>query len=138
MSIAHVAHAELRVTDLDASRAFFTDVLGLFVSDEEDGRVYLRAWQDWDHHTLVLTQARTSGLEHLAWRVADAGALGESERRLGALGIETHWVAGGTGRGHGDALRFSTPSGLPFELVWEVERYTESDPALQSRLPSHP
>lgn len=138
MSIAHVAHAELRVNDLDASREFFTEVLGLFVSDEEDGRVYLRAWQDWDHHSLVLTQAATSGLEHLAWRVSDAGSLQAYERQLTSLGIETHWVPGGSELGHGDALRFRTPSGLPFELFWEVERYAERDPDLQSRVPSHP
>jgi len=138
MSLAHVAHAELRVTDLDASREFFTEVLGLFVSDEEDGRVYLRAWQDWDHHSLVLTEARTSGLEHVAWRVAHADSLTTFERALGQAGIDTHWVAGGSELGHGDALRFTTPAGLPFELFWEVERYAEREPALQSKLPSHP
>jgi catechol 2,3-dioxygenase len=138
MSIAHVAHAELRVTDLEASREFFTEVLGLFVSDEQDGRVYLRAWQDWDHHTLLLTQAETSGLEHLAWRVADAGSLKAFEDQLRGAGIETHWVEGGTELGHGDALRFLTPAGIPMELFWEVERYAETDPALQSKLPSHP
>jgi hypothetical protein len=26
----------------------------------------------------------------------------------------------------------------PFELYWEVERYLERDPALQSKLPNHP
>ena len=140
MGIAHVAHAELRVTDLDASRDFFTRVLGLFVSDEEDGRVFLRAWQDWDHHSLVLTRAEASGLEHVAWRVDGPDALAEFEARLGGLGIETRWVEGGNGanRGHGDALRFHSPAGIPTELFWEVERYQELDPVLQSKLPSHP
>lgn len=138
MPLAHVSHAELRVTDLGASREFFTDVLGLFVSDEDDQHVYLRAWQDWDHHTLKLTQAETSGLEHVAWRVDGPGALATYERELKGLGIDTHWVPGGTELGHGDALRFRTPAGLPFELFWEVERYVERDPALQSKLPSHP
>lgn len=52
--------------------------------------------------------------------------------------METHRVAGGTELGHGDALRFLAPSGLPFELFWEVERYHQRDPGLVSRLPSHP
>lgn len=140
MGIAHLAHAELRVNDLEASRDFFTGVLGLFVSAEDDDHVYLRAWQDWDHHSLLLTRAGTSGLEHVAWRVDSAEALTEFERGLKRLGIETRWVEGGTGvqLGHGDALRFTTPAGLPFELFWEVERYVENDPALQSKLPSHP
>jgi catechol 2,3-dioxygenase len=136
MPIAHVAHAELRVSDLERSREFFTEVLGLFVSDEDDDHVYLRAWQDWDHHTLLLTRGETSGLEHLAWRVSAPADLTAFERQLKALGIESRWVAGE--KGHGDALRFTTRAGLPFELFWEVERYVERDPTLQSRLASHP
>ena len=139
MGIAHVAHAELRVTDLEASRDFFTRILGLFVSAEDDDHVYLRAWQDWDHHTLVLTRAETSGLEHVAWRVDGPAALGEFEQRLKGLGVETSWVEGGSGvNHHGDALRFFSPAGVPTELFWEVERYVEKDPAMQSKLPSHP
>jgi catechol 2,3-dioxygenase len=140
MAIAHVAHAELRVTDLEASRDFFTRVMGLFVSFEDDDHVFLRAWQDWDHHTLVLTRAEVSGLEHVAWRVDGPEALGEFEVQLKALGIETSWVDGGTGvsLGHGDALRFFSPAGVPTELFWEVDRYVEKNEMLISKLPSHP
>jgi catechol 2,3-dioxygenase len=137
MALAHVGHAELRVTDLEASRDWFTRVLGLFVSDETDDRVYLRAWQDWDHHTLVLTQADVSGLEHVAWRVSGPDDLAAHERQLKSLGIDYVWLEGSTG--HGDSIRFLTPgAGIPTELYWEVERYVECDPALASRLASHP
>jgi catechol 2,3-dioxygenase len=140
MAIAHLAHAELRVTDLEASRDFFTRVMGLFVSYEDDDHVFLRAWQDWDHHTLVLTRADVSGLEHAAWRVDGPDALGEFEAQLKGLGIETTWVEGGSGvsLGHGDALRFTSPAGIPTELFWEVDRYVERDEMMISKLPSHP
>jgi catechol 2,3-dioxygenase len=140
MGIAHLAHAELRVTDLEASRDFFTRVMGLFVSYEDDDHVFLRAWQDWDHHTLVLTRAGISGLEHAAWRVDGPEALGEFEAQLKGLGIETAWVEGGSGvsLGHGDALRFTSPAGIPTELFWEVDRYVERDEMMISKLPSHP
>ena len=145
MAIAHVAHAELRVTDLEASRDFFTRVMGLFVSHEDDDHVFLRAWQDWDHHTLVLTRAPVSGLEHVAWRVDGPEALGEFEAQLKGLGIETSWVEGGSGvsLGHGDALRFLSPAGVPTELFWEVDKYVEKDrrcsrscPAIRSATPA--
>jgi catechol 2,3-dioxygenase len=139
MTIAHLGHAELRVTDLAASRSFFTDVLGLSVSAESDTQVYLRAWQDWDHHTLLLTQAEESGLEHVGWRVSAAGDLHDHELSLKAAGVDVQWLEGGSELGHGDSLRFRSPvSGVPMELYWEVERYVERDPALESRLPSHP
>ena len=137
MGIAHIGHAELRVRDLEASRAFFTELFGLYVTEETDRQVFLRAWQDWDHHTLVLTQASESSLGHVGWRVEAPGDLREFERRLTAQGIGVHWVEGSIG--HGDALRFNSPSaGVPLELYWEVETFRNRDPAVASRLPSHP
>jgi catechol 2,3-dioxygenase len=138
MPVAHIGHVELRVTDLAASRAFFTDLLGLFVTEETEERVYLRAWQDFDHHTLVLSRAETSGVEHVAWRVEDPADLRRVEAQLVKLGVEHRWVEGGTEPGHGDALRFLTPQGIPIELYWDVVAFAPSDPALVSKLPSHP
>jgi len=137
MPIAHVGHAELLVPDLAASTAFFTDILGLQVSERAPGRVYLRAWQDWDHHTLLLTEAEEAGLDHLGWRVPAKQDAEELRAELERQGIATAWVDGAAERGHGDGLRFSTPGGLPFELYWEVDRY-EAPPELRSPMASHP
>ena len=80
MPISHVGHAELLVPDLAASTAFFTEMLGLQVSEETPGRVYLRAWQDWDHHTLLLTESEEPGLDHLGWRAQQGGRRGAADR----------------------------------------------------------
>jgi catechol 2,3-dioxygenase len=139
MTIAHVGHAELRVTDLAASRHFFTEIMGLFVTAETDKQVYLRAWQDWDHHTLLLTEADESGLGHVGWRVSGPDDLVEHEQQLKRLGLPYEWLEGGAELGHGDSIRFLTPvAEIPTELYWEVDRYVESDPALMSTLASHP
>ncbi|MGD9734297.1 MAG: VOC family protein [Solirubrobacterales bacterium] len=138
MPVAHIGHAELCVTDLEASREFFTDLMGLFVTEETDDRVYLRAWQDFDHHTLVLRRAAESGVEHIGWRVESEGELRRIGGRLRELGVEFSWSAGEAERGHGDSLRFLTPQGIPTELYWEVERFVEADPSMVSKLASHP
>lgn len=140
MPVAHVGHVELRVTDLERSRWFFTEILGLFVSDEDDERVYLRAWRDWDHHTLIIKQAEDSGLEHVGWRVEAPEDLPAFERRFKDMGLDHHWVEGGSEIGQGDGLRFLTPAGVPMELYWEREIYKtyRKDPELESKLPSHP
>jgi catechol 2,3-dioxygenase len=137
MAIAHIGHVDLRVSDIDASRRFFTDMLGLFVTEETPDRVYLRAWQDWDHHTLVLTRATESAIDHVAWRVTGPDDLAWHERDLKARGIEIEKVEGSVG--HGASLRFkSAVSGIPLELYWEVDSYACADPGLTSQLPSHP
>lgn len=137
MSIAHLGHAELHVPDLDASREYFVSMLGLQVSEESDGRVFLRAWQDFDHHTLLLTEAAEPGLAHFGWRVATKDDALEIEAKLTERDIDTSWVEGADITGHGDALRFLTPGGLPFELYWEVQAY-EAPEAMRSVMPSHP
>ena len=137
MAIAHIGHAELLVTDLEGSRRFFTDALGLFVSEETDDQVFLRAWQDWDHHTLVLTRAPVSGLGHVAWRVEGPDDLDHYTRKLADLGVDV--TRHDDSIGHGDSIRFDSPvSGIPLELYWDVERFHPTDPDLQSRLASHP
>lgn len=137
MSLTHLGHAELRVTDLAASKDFFVKIMGLQLSEERDGRVLLRAWQDWDHHTLMLTEAAESGLGHMAWRVPEKADAETAEKALNDAGVTTAWVPGSDEMAHGDALQFVTPGGIPMELYWEVKKYV-APPEMASRLPSHP
>ncbi|MCW2997896.1 MAG: hypothetical protein JWN65_1445 [Solirubrobacterales bacterium] len=137
MSITHLGHAELLVTDLAASTAFFTDILGLQVSEEREGSVFLRAWQDWDHHTLQLTQAPEAGLAHLGWRVPAKEDADVLKAGLEARGIAVQERSAADNDGHGDSYRFTTPGGLPFELYWEVEYHVAQGDQV-SRMASHP
>jgi catechol 2,3-dioxygenase len=137
MPISHVGHAELLVPDLAAAKEFFTELLGLQVSEEGSDRVYLRAWQDWDHHTLMLRESPEPGLAHLGWRVPARADAEEIEGELSRRGLESSWIEGSDELAHGDALRFRTPGGLPFELYWEVKRF-QAPEHMRSRMASHP
>ena len=122
MPVAHVGHVELRVPDVARSVEFLTTFVGLRLTGHDGDTAYLRAWQDWDHHTLQLTEAPEAGPRppRLA-RAAERGrrlALEASSRRAGSSRPGSRAP---TRLGHGDALRFTTPGGLPFELYWEVE-----------------
>jgi catechol 2,3-dioxygenase len=136
-TVSHIGHIEVLVTDLDATTRHMTEILGLQLTAQEGDRAYLRAWQDPDHHTLVLTEGPESGLSHIGWRVACKEDVLAIEADLGRRGIETSWGEAHEGRGHGDALRFLTPNGLPFELYHEVEHFQAPDDQA-SRFPSHP
>jgi catechol 2,3-dioxygenase len=135
--ITHLGHAELKVTDVAASTAYFRDLLGLQISEERPGQTLFRAWQDWDHHTLMLTEGDESGLGHMGWRVPKKAHAEELKAKLEGAGVTTSWVDGSDALAHGDALRFNTPGGIPMELYWEVKKY-EAPPEMVSRLPSHP
>lgn len=138
MGIAHLGHTEIRVTDLERSRWFFTEVMGLFESDEDDERVYLRAWQDWDHHTLILKKDSQPGVEHIGWRVESREDLQHFARILKEQGIEHNWIEAGYELGQSEALRFTAPGGLPMELYSGMAEFSAEDTDLASDFPSHP
>jgi catechol 2,3-dioxygenase len=116
---------------------FLTEYVGLRVTSLGDDHAYLRAWQDFDHHTLKLTRAPEAALGHIAWRAATKADVLAIEDELKARDLDRAWVEGSDEDGHGDALRFRTPGGQPFELYWEVRPYEAPDGA-RSRYPSHP
>jgi catechol 2,3-dioxygenase len=55
-NITRASHAVWSVRDLDASEAFYTQVLGLVVTAREGERLYLRGIEEVCHHSLVLVQ----------------------------------------------------------------------------------
>ena len=67
--ILRCASMELVVTDLAASRAFYVDVLGLTVTEEDDGVVYLRTLEEFIHHNLVLRQGPVAAVAAFSYRV---------------------------------------------------------------------
>ena len=59
-NVVRVSHAELIVTDLDASRAFYADTLGLQVTFQDSEIICLRAMEERGHHCLVLRRGAVS------------------------------------------------------------------------------
>ncbi len=118
--VAHVGHVELFTPKLDESLAFFTSVVGLHETGRHGDSVYLRAWGDYERHTLKLTGHTTSGLGHLALRVRDEATLHRFVALLEAQGMPGRWVEDVM---HGPAYRSATPDGHAVELYWETQRF---------------
>ena len=113
----------LRVNDLPAMKAFYRDVVGLEVFNEEfDGFVFLKVAELVDGHPQILGlfdrnvevgQPQTT-LDHFAF-VIDADRYDEEKRRLESLGIAVlpkefphfHWRS----------LFFADPEGNTLEFV---------------------
>ena len=65
-------YIQIRVTDIDAALKHYVDRVGLHeVSREADGRVYLRAWDEFDRHSIVLRPADTPGMDYVGFKVAE-------------------------------------------------------------------
>lgn len=137
--IAHLAHVELLTPKLDESARFFVEVMGMTASDQQDNAVYLRGWDDYEHHTLKLTASDKPGLGHYAWRTTSPQAL---QRRVAALeksNLGEGWSDGDMG--HGPAYRFSDPDGHQMEIYYDTVWYRppeELRPALKNQASRFP
>ena len=120
--IAHLGHVEVYTDKFDESLDFFTRVYGLTLSAQEGKSAYLRAWDDYEFHTLKLTRHETTGVGHIAYRAQSEEAL---ERRAGIIERSKYKAIGWTNGdlGHGRAFRFEDPFGHVFEIYWDTVRY---------------
>ena len=121
MDVAHLGHVELLTPTFAASVAFFVDVMGMTESGRDGASAYLRGWDDYERYSLVVTDSKTSGLGHAAFRARSPQAL---ERRVAAIeasGLGIGWIEGSPG--HGPAYRFRDPDGHTLELYYETAWY---------------
>lgn len=122
MDIAHLGPAELLTPAFDDSLRFFVDVMGMEIEAQEGGSAYLRGWGDYQRYCLKLTASQTSGLAVLGLRASSPEALARRVAMVEATGLGEGWHDGGYGRG--PSYRFRDPDGHPFDLYYEVERYS--------------
>jgi catechol 2,3-dioxygenase len=132
--VAHLGHVEMFTDRFEESLDFFTRVFGLKVSGQDGDSAYLRAWDDYEFHSLKLTRHHTTGVGHIGYRCASPEAL---ERRVAAIEASEYeglgWTEGDMG--HGAAYRVRDPFGHIFELYWDTKRYQPDDadrPALKN------
>lgn len=120
--IAHLAHVEVFTDRYAESLDFFTRIYGLTLSAEDETSAYLRAFDDYEFHSLKLTRHHTTGVGHVAYRAASPEALARRVAAIEASDFKVHgWVAGDLG--HGRAFRFEDPFGHVFEIYSDTVRY---------------
>ena len=139
IAIAHLGHVELLTPDLDASLQFFTDILGLRICGRSGDSVYLRTFDDYEHHSLILTGHATSGIRRTALRTWSAEALRRRVAAIEEAGMGIGWQDGGFGIG--PSYLFQDPDGHEFEIYWESEYYqapAASRPALKNQAEAKP
>jgi catechol 2,3-dioxygenase len=115
--ILRLSHAEVRVPDFELAIAYYTEVVGLVEVDRVDRRSYLKGWDELQHHSLVLAEASSYGLNSLTFKVAELSELHRLATRVAAHDIAVEHSAPATsGPGSGTIARFRSPSGHTVEL----------------------
>ena len=119
--VAHLGHVELLTDKFEESLNFFVNIYGLTENGRDADSVYLRAFDDYEFHTLKLTRSDTTGVGHIGYRTSSPEALERRVKVIEEMGCGIGWVNGDLG--HGRAYRFTDPDGHIFELYYDTNKY---------------
>lgn len=118
-NIVRLSHVELIVKDLAASRAFYVDMLGLQVTDEDDSAIYLRALEERGHHCMILKKGDTPSVSYLAYKVFSEEDLDKAAEWFAAKGLPVEWVERPY---QGRTMRTTDLFGSPMEFYFKMDR----------------
>jgi 2,3-dihydroxy-p-cumate/2,3-dihydroxybenzoate 3,4-dioxygenase len=117
-----LGYVALNVTDLERSVRFYTDMVGLDLSEPPGaGPAFLRCGTD--HHHVVLYPAGTPGVKRVAFELESRAEMEHARQHLASLGLTVEEISAQERAAlrQGDGLRFVEPnSGLTFELYTRV------------------
>ena len=124
-----IGHVVLNVTDLEASARFYTEVLGLDVSDvysdslRPGGVVFMRV--NADHHGVALfggaSRVDKSSLNHFALEVATPDEVFRARAWLRKRGVAIDFE-GRRRAGCQLAIEFQDPDGNNVEIYWGIDQ----------------
>jgi catechol 2,3-dioxygenase len=87
------SHAIFTSRDLAKSREFYTEVLGLVVSDEDKDTVYLRGLEERAHHSLTIKRTRDEpACLRVGMRVHDEEELERAKHTFEQHGLPCRWA----------------------------------------------
>jgi catechol 2,3-dioxygenase len=112
--ITRASHVVLEAADLDASREFYTEVLGLILTSRDETTLFFRGIEEACHHSLVLRRTgRQPACARVGLRVLTEGDLDRAEGFFAQRKCPTAWVEAPH---QGRTLHATDPVGVPLEL----------------------
>lgn len=109
MGIMRMGYAHVRVTDLAEAKHHYAQTMGLYQTLEQDGKVYFKGWDEWDHHSVVLEEGGV-GVVKFGFKVEYEADLDLIEKKAQTFGLTVERMSEGENPEVSDGIRFRTPS----------------------------
>ncbi|QID16244.1 catechol 2,3-dioxygenase [Nitrogeniibacter mangrovi] len=120
--ILRLGEVQIRVLDMAEAKRHYGKYMGLHeMMTDAEGKVYFKAWNEKDHHSVVLRETDRAGLDHFAYKVFDDATLTELQRKIEAFGIAVENVDAGVYPKSGRRIKFRVPTGQEMHLYAEKE-----------------
>lgn len=114
-NITRASHAIITSRDLEASRDFYEQVVGLVLSDRDADTLYFRGLEEVCHHSLVIKRSGSKSLEceAIGMRVLTDEELDKAEHFFKSKGLPARWIEVPY---QGRTLLVNDPAGTPLQL----------------------
>ncbi|MBX5466987.1 MAG: VOC family protein [Firmicutes bacterium] len=120
MGILRLGYVHVRAQDLERTRDYYENTLGLSLVRREPGRLFFKGWDEWDHHHLVL-EPGGAGIVKFGLKVASPEDLERFEAGLERFGLAPRRMSAGETYAVGEGVRVVLPSGHTMELYHDIE-----------------
>ncbi|MEM1234688.1 MAG: 3,4-dihydroxyphenylacetate 2,3-dioxygenase [Pseudomonadota bacterium] len=114
-----LSHVTLNVTDLSGAKAFYSETLGLQVTDEDSSTIWLRAMEERGHHCLTLQQGAAGSVDVMGFKVFSEDDLDRAHGHFASLGHAVSWVERPY---QGRTLLTHDNVGIPIEFYHAMDR----------------
>lgn len=122
MGIIRIGHININAIDIEVAKKYYTKVMDMRITHEdEDGKVYLKCWDEWDKYSVILTPNDKAGMNNIAYKVAKDSDLDDLKTKLENYGVDVREKLEGDIPFCGRALEFNLPSGHEMILYAQKE-----------------
>lgn len=119
MGVMRLGYVHARVTDLNEAKQHYQEHLGMYPTLEEDGRVFFKGWEEWDHHSVVLEEGGV-GVAKFGWKVQYESDIDDIERKAMTFGCQVERMSAGENPEISDGIRILTPSAHVMEVYHDA------------------
>lgn len=118
-NITRASHVTLTSRDLEATKDFYEQVIGLVLSDRDADTLYFRGMEEVCHHSLTIKRhSTTQECEAIGMRVLTDEELDKAEHFFKSKGLPARWIEVPY---QGRTLLVNDPAGTPLQLVATME-----------------
>ncbi len=103
MGVLRLSHVDISAPDLDLAAAYYTQVMGLDISERTDDRIFFKCWDERDHHSLAVRYDPRVGIDRFAFKVEHEDDLDRLENAVQAYGYAVERISKGEEVGQGRA-----------------------------------
>ncbi len=118
---SRLSHVTLNVKDIKKSKYFYTEILGLQITDESQKNIYFRCMEERGHHSLILNQSDEMSCNSITFKVFSEKDLESAEYFFKKKGKNVYWVERPF---QGKTLQTYDNQGIPIEFYFNMDRLT--------------